>query len=252
MLELDITSSIDGTLQKSLLFHPGGTAPVPLVTGLHTWSYGRHNQEENYLPLCQKYRMALLLPEFRGPNLASNPDCGKACGSDLAISDILDAIHRTTAQYPIDTTKIFLLGCSGGGHMALLAAAHNPTLFRATEVWCPVTDLLRWHDYAEKNNLPYANALEACLGKPSPIYIQRSPVHYLEALSKQNLSLHHGRHDDVVPYSHSLDMALKLEKTSKSFYFDFFDGGHEQYPELSFSRFAAIAGKSTMFKTVTG
>lgn len=252
MQELQIHSSLDNTLQPSLFFYPGGTTPVPLVVGLHTWSYNRHNQEANYLPLCEKYGWALLLPEFRGANLASNPQCHEACGSDLAIADIADAIGEVVRQYPIDGRKIFLLGCSGGGHMALLTAAHHPDLFRGIDVWCPVTDLRRWHAYAMEQNLPYAEALEACLGQPSEQYLQRSPIHYLEALATQTLSLHHGRHDEIVPYCHSLKLALELEKSSKNFYFDFFDGGHEQYPELSFSWFAGLAGKSSCFQEITG
>ena len=55
--ELQIPSSLDGSLQPSLFFHPsqGQGAPAPLVVGLHTWSYDRFNQADNYLPLCEKY-----------------------------------------------------------------------------------------------------------------------------------------------------------------------------------------------------
>ncbi|MDD3155643.1 MAG: hypothetical protein PHS41_12330, partial [Victivallaceae bacterium] len=60
------------------------------------------------------------------------------------------------------------------------------------------------------------------------------------------------RHDEIVPYRHSLEMALELEKRSKNFYFDFFDGAHEQYPELSFAWFATLAGKSTRLQEITG
>ena len=252
MQELQVHSSLDNTLQPSLFFHPGGTTPVPLVVGLHTWSYGRHNQEANYLPLCKKYHWALLLPEFRGANLATNPKCQESCGSDLAIADIVDAIGEVARQYPIDKSKIFLLGCSGGGHIALLTAAHHSDLFRGIDVWCPVTDLLRWHAYAMEQNLPYAEAIEACLGQTSEQYRQRSPIHYLAELSTQTLSLHHGRHDKIVPYHHSLKLSLELERLSDHFYFDFFDGGHEQYPEWSFAWFSTLEGKSSRLKEITG
>ena len=81
MKELQIKSSLDGTLQPSLFYHPQTDAAVPLVVGLHTWSYDRFNQRDTYLPLAYRFGCALLLPEFRGPNLASNPSKKSACAS---------------------------------------------------------------------------------------------------------------------------------------------------------------------------
>ena len=52
MKELQIKSSLDGTLQPSLFYHPQTEKPVPLVVGLHTWSYDRFNQRDTYLPLA--------------------------------------------------------------------------------------------------------------------------------------------------------------------------------------------------------
>ena len=140
MQEILIGSTLDHTLQPSLFFHPGGDRPAPLVVGLHTWSYDRFNQEKNYLPLCREYGFALLLPEFRGPNLKSNPRRAEACGTELARRDVIDAVEYVVNDFAIDRDNIFLLGCSGGGHMALLTAESAPELFRAVEVWCPVSD----------------------------------------------------------------------------------------------------------------
>lgn len=46
---------------------------------------------EAYLPYAERLNWHLLLPEFRGPNLAQNPNCQDACGSPKAKQDILDA-----------------------------------------------------------------------------------------------------------------------------------------------------------------
>ena len=125
MNEIQVKSTLDGTLQPSLFFRPRTDAPVPLVVGLHTWSYDRFNQAENYLPLCGKYGWALLLPEFRGPNLASNPHSHDACGSLKARRDILDAVDYVLRTSAIYYDNIFLLGCSGGGHAVGTAPAHG-------------------------------------------------------------------------------------------------------------------------------
>lgn len=255
MKEILIHSSVDGTSQPCLFFHPGGTAPVPLVVGFHTWSYDRFNQVETYLPLCRQYGWALLLPEFRGPNLQSNPCHALACGSPTAVQDVLDAIHQIIQE--IDPQNIFLIGCSGGGHMALLTAASAPELFRAVEVWCPVSDLYRWHGFLTETKQHYVRDLEACLGgspaKKTSVYAARSPICQLEKLKALPLSIHHGKHDTIVPYQHSANLVEALEKLEHpTLYTDFFDGEHEQFPAHSFEHFARLARQSNAAVRITG
>ena len=84
MQQINVKSTLDGSSQPSLVYVPRTGQRVPLVVGLHTWSFDRFNQVDNYLNLCRKRRWALLLPEFRGPNLRTNPNRQSACGSALA------------------------------------------------------------------------------------------------------------------------------------------------------------------------
>ena len=252
-----VPSSVDDTLQPSLFFHPGTNDPVPLVVGLHTWSYDRFNQRDNYLPLCRKYGFALLLPEFRGPNLETNPLRAEACGSPLARQDVIDAVKFVCEKYPIDRGNVFLLGCSGGGHMALLAAETAPELFRAVEVWCPVSDLEKWHRYLTVSGQHYVRHIEACLGgAPGEFpqeYARRSPARHTAALRGLPVSIHHGRHDEVVPFRHSVELAEQLEADGNArVYLDVFDGGHEQIPAHSFEWFAKLAGQRENSLGITG
>ena len=65
----------------------------------------------------------------------------------------------------------------------------------------------------------------------------------LEKLKNIPVSVHQGRHDDVVPYQHSVEFVRKLEAAgAEEVYFELFDGGHEQYPAHSFEWFARLAG----------
>jgi dipeptidyl aminopeptidase/acylaminoacyl peptidase len=247
MNTIQVESTLDGTIQPSLFYCPRTDAPVPLVVGLHTWSYDRFNQAENYLPLCEKYGWALLLPEFRGPNLASNPNRRDACGGLKARRDILDAVEYAVRTSPIDRKNVFLLGCSGGGHAALLTAEDAPDVFRAVDVWCPVSDLTAWHAYLTETAQHYVRDMEACLGGgPADVpeeYALRSPSERFEVLKNIPVSVHHGRHDGVVPYRHSAEFVRKLESAgAKEVYFEVFDGEHEQYPAHSFEWFARLAG----------
>lgn len=222
--EILIKSSFDGTLQPSLFFETE-KENRPLLVGLHTWSYNRFNQIENMLPLAEKLGFNLLLPEFRGSNLKSNPDCKNACGSEAAKQDIKDAIDFVSEKYKIDKENIFLLGLSGGGHMALLMAGFCPEYFKAIGAFVPITDLEKW---AEENPR-YAPDIFACCENDSEEMKKRSPISYADIIAKSNLKIFHGKHDPVVPVGHSIGLFnLITEKYPEaSVYLDVFDGGHE-------------------------
>ena len=233
--ELSLTSTLDGSAEPSLLHLPHEDTDVPLVVGLHTWSAERDNQISRMLPLCRERNWALLLPEFRGANLDTNPRAREACGSRLAQQDVLDAVHHVTTHYPIDASNVFLLGGSGGGHMALMMAAKAPTLWKAVSCWCPITDLAAWHS----QNRHYAPHIEACCGgeprssrEVDREYELRSPIHYTPQIARANISIHHGRFDQSVPCTHTLDLVWELEKhTPDHCFHEIFDGGHElRYP----------------------
>jgi dipeptidyl aminopeptidase/acylaminoacyl peptidase len=123
-----------------------------------------------------------------------------------------------------------MLGLSGGGHMSLMTVARKPELFFAVGAFVPITDMKAWHAYNKK----YAPHIEACLGG-SPeiagdeIYNARSPISYIDELSRANLKIFHGKFDPVVPFMQSVNLYnLICEKLPKSRVFlDIFDGGHE-------------------------
>jgi dipeptidyl aminopeptidase/acylaminoacyl peptidase len=242
--EITCISSRDGSPEPVLLYHPGGETSVPLVVGLHTWSYGRYNQVEGMLPLCRERGWGLLLPEFRGPNLNSNPRARQAGGSPIAIQDIFDAVELVSQRYPIDQNALLLLGGSGGGHMSLLVAATAPALWRGVSSWVPITDLAAWHDQQPD----YATNIAACCGgvpgasqEVDREYRERSPLLRAEALSEVTLSLHHGRFDPVVSYSHSWQLAQQLEQCGAArFFFEIFDGAHDIHYDTAFRWFDGL------------
>ena len=223
-MEITVRSSIDKSMQPSL-FYKAREEKRPLLVGLHTWSFDRFNQIENMLPLAQKYDFNLLLPEFRGPNLDTNVNCTEACGSDLARADVFDAISYVIDEYNVDKENVFLLGLSGGGHMALLLGAADPTLFRAIGAYVPITDLERWTE----ENPNYKKHVLACCSNRTEEMRYRSPVSYYKELSRANLKIFHGKYDNVVPVTHSMELYSKIYEynpTSRVF-LDIFDGGHE-------------------------
>jgi dipeptidyl aminopeptidase/acylaminoacyl peptidase len=244
--EIEVVSSIDGSKEKNLFYYPENRGNVPLAVALHTWSFDRNNQQ-GLIDLCLERGWALLLPEFRGPNKINNPRATQACGSTLACQDVIDAVEYVCSNYTIDTEHIFLFGGSGGGHMALMMAAYQPELWTAVSAWCPITDLTKWHEYYGAGK-SYALHLESCCGGApgssagvDQEYSARSPISYLDELLKAKLAIHHGRADRSVPYSHTLELALKLESMGhERLFFEIFDGGHEMRGDVAFRWFDAL------------
>lgn len=239
MIEIHIKSTLDNSLQPSLFYKAQGENR-PLIVGLHTWSYDRFNQQDIMGPYAQKLDWNLLLPEFRGSNTESNPHPTQACGSDLAKQDIIDAVDYICDNYSVDKERIFLLGCSGGGHMALLMSAYAPDLWRAVDAWVPITSLADWHSESQTRNIKYAINMEACCGgKPDAStireYAHRSPISYGHQLAKANIRINHGKYDPIVPFTHSVNMYNEILRINRDarVYLNIFDGGHERNMEES-------------------
>ena len=230
--EILIKSTMDGTMQPSLFYKSNTKGKRPLLVGLHTWSHDRFNQIDNMLPYAEKYDFNLLLPEFRGNNLKTNPICTEACGSDYAKQDIKDAIDYITENENIDKDNIFLLGLSGGGHMSLLMAGFIPEYFKAIGAYVPITDLEKWTN----QNGNYREHVLACCSNNTDEMKKRSPMSYVENIAKANLKIFHGKFDPVVPVSHSLELygEIMSKYQNARVFLDVFDGGHEIDMETAF------------------
>ena len=222
--EIWVESTLDGTLQPSLLYRSLSPEKRPLLVGLHTWSHDRFNQIGNMLPYAEKYDFNLLLPEFRGSNLKTNPNCKQACGSEYAKQDIKDSIDYVIRNENVDVGNIFLLGLSGGGHMSLMMAGMIPEYFSAIGASVPITDLRNW----VKESDGYREHILACCGDDEEEMLRRSPIAYLDTIAKANLKIFHGKFDPAVPVSHSLNLYGQLMENYPKcrVFLDIFDGGH--------------------------
>lgn len=216
---VSIQSSFDGSQQPAMWYAPKRQADkVPLLVGLHTWG-GNYKQEGSigYGQWCIENQWAFIHPDFRGPN--KNP---AATGSDAVLSDILDAVEFAKTACEIDANNIFLVGVSGGGYTALLAASRQPEIWRAVSVWCAIVDLRKWHSESSKLDTAYAEQIAAsCGGVPGASdsveneYAQRSPITHLASARDVLLDINAGIHDGhtgSVPVSHSFEAFNALAK----------------------------------------
>ena len=230
--ELYIKSTLDGTEQPSLFFQAEGDDPRPLIVGLHTWSSDRTNCIHYLLSFAEKQNFHLLLPEFRGPNFPNIDHPEVRCGSEHAKRDVKDAIDHIVATRKVDRENMFLIGLSGGGHMAMLMAGYCPEYFRAIASLAGISDLGKWQEECVGEMVHYAKHIEGCVGNDKEELLRRSAISYIDTIAKANIKLFHGRWDDVVPPHHSIDLFTKVSEKypQAKIYLDIFNGVH-QYEE---------------------
>ena len=212
-----IKSSADGTAQSALFWVPPGAGSeqagggVPLLVSLHTWSstFDHYDSLPGTLAGCIKKGWVFISPDFRGPNVRP-----EAAGSDLAVQDVLDAVEFARRNASVDGGRIYLLGASGGGHLALLMACRAPRLWAGISVACPITDLPEWYRFCEERKFAYADMMRKCFGGPPDVsereaeYRRRSPLFCLENTSGVPIDIQTGLLDGhegrAVPVDHSL------------------------------------------------
>lgn len=227
----------DGVPQPSMWYAPAGGGKKPLLVGLHTWSsnFASAGGDAIYAEWCVAQGWAFVHPHFRGPN--NTPD---SMGSDRAVQDIVEAVAWAKKQTPIDESRIYLIGGSGGGHMSLLMAGRHPEIWAAVSAWCGITDIHAWHTFHTKDGKPakYARDIEGALGG-SPANddalkaaaAHRSPITWLHQAKSVPVDINHGIHDGrvgSVPFTHSLhaynsvigDSGPKLKETDINAYYE--------------------------------
>jgi dienelactone hydrolase len=209
--EITFPSDGDQTEQPALYRGSRSSTPQPLVVFLHQW--GGDYKYAGGRPIargCIARDWSFIQPDFRGPN--NRPE---AMGSELVLADIRSAIRYAEQHAPVDPQRIFVVGASGGGYAALLAAARMPGQFRGVSAWVPISDLVVWHEQCSNTvNDKYAKNIEAaCSGILFPDSDaekearHRSPLTHLKADNPAEFDINAGIHDGhdgaSVPVSHS-------------------------------------------------
>lgn len=161
--KIEYKCKFDGTMQPAMCQPAEGDSPRPLMVSLHTWSFTFEANCAMYTEVASEYNWHMIFPHFRGENWKP-----EACGSDMVISDLEDAVAYMKQNYNVDPKRIYLVGGSGGGHCSLLMAARRPDLWTAVSAWCPISDVALWHKQSCARKNVYANHISnACGGDPA-------------------------------------------------------------------------------------
>lgn len=222
--DIEITSSADGSAQPALFYDSGSDEDKPLLLVLHSWST---NYLQNIdIPLAQFAEAndwVFMHPDFRGEN-DGRPE---STASELAMSDMEDALEYARDNANIDESRIYLLGYSGGALNALHLASRNPDVFAGVAAWVPVYDLVTWYEWNAERGEEYADEIAgACEGKPSEgseahdECVQRSASSHLPDVAGDiRVLIAHGINDETVPPEQALnafnDLAAEEDRISQ-------------------------------------
>jgi pimeloyl-ACP methyl ester carboxylesterase len=155
---------------------------------------------------AQENGWAVIAPQFRGVN-----DDPEAIGSDLAVQDVADAIDYATAQDGVDARRVFAVGYSGGGMMALLMAGRHPDKVAAVAAWGPPYDLVDFYRESRRAGRHYYWDLwRGCGGNPleedeaREECLRRSPASYLDTARRHEVAVFIGTgiRDSLLSPSH--------------------------------------------------
>jgi len=245
---VEIKSTLDDHVQKAYFYASTAADPAPLIVSLHTWS-GDYTQKDTLSWLCMAKDLNYIHPDFRGINNTKN-----ACCSDLAISDINESISYAIENANVDTSRIYVIGTSGGGYATLSAFMKSKQRIRKFSAWVPISDLIAWYHESSIRQNKYAGDILGCTESKEgtlnmSVAREKSPVYWDTPVSKLNTSelyIYTGIYDGLqgsVPITQSINFYNKVlsdlgVKDSLKFVSD-----HEKLQLLEFRRPLGNFGK---------
>lgn len=213
-VEVDISSSIDGKIQKAYMHRSKKEMPQPLIISLHTWS-GNYTQMDPLANDILNHDWNYIHPDFRGQNWTPDAMC-----SSLAIADIEDAIHYALANTYTNPQDVHIIGLSGGGFATLAAYMQIEYPVKSFSAWVPISDIEAWYWESVGRKEGYAQDILKTISTDSNFNeeeaIRRSPLKQIFPKEKrENTKLYiyggiHDGYDGPVPITHSIYMYNRI------------------------------------------
>jgi dienelactone hydrolase len=221
---ITIKSTKDGNVQPALFYNSQSKHKKPLLLVLHSWSEDYYQQFSIPYGIWAVHNdWVFIHPNYRGAFTNSN-----ATASELAISDILDALSYGKKVASIDSSRVYITGFSGGAMATLIMVGRYPELWTGAVAWVPVYDLTQWYATTKNAKHNYSKYIEnSCGGPPLPNTTafaeckKRSVSSYLGNASGKSVQIFIavGIKDPFVPPGHSIqafnDLAQKNEIISQ-------------------------------------
>lgn len=197
---VSIVSSLDGEAQEAFFYPAKSTQP--LIVSLHSWGTN-FTQADSLVLFAVEKGWNYIHPDYRGQQWEKNSCCYPA-----SVQDIDDAIDYSIRHGNVDTSRIYVIGKSGGGSGALAAFLKSKYKSLNCMAWAPIPDYVSWYrevlvnpelkkKYLEKillgtNSSDTLNVDEAKL--KSPHYF---PVRNFSEYQNKKLTIYAGIYDGI-------------------------------------------------------
>lgn len=232
---VEIPSSVYSNPQKALLYKCNSDGPRPLLVSLHSWG-GAYDQADTLFEIARSMNWNYIHPDFGGPLWNPNSCCFPA-----SIEAIDEAIAFALKETGADTSKIVVIGKSGGGSGVLgayLKSSYGNAYFMS---WSPITDFISWHDEVLKDSVLSKKYLAKInLGTGSESYFEttkakeKSPLYIalpeLKIIQGRRLLLYVGIYDGTAGWSTGIQQQIGFYNKLRN-HFQMKDSVSEVLPE---------------------
>jgi len=142
------------------------------------------------------------------------------------VDDCIAAARFLAARGDIDEDRMAIRGGSAGGYTTLCALVFHDGVFGAGASYFGVGDMEALARDTHKFESRYADRLVAPYPERLDVYHERSPIHYMERITRPVIVLQ-GEDDKVVPYAQAEDLVASLRERQVPHTYILFPGeGH--------------------------
>jgi acetyl esterase/lipase len=193
--------------------YPASEKPIPAIISVHGGRWrGGHKRDRSTIVVKQWAQFGLFSMSIDYRLVGCTP--APACYQDVQCA--IRYVHAHAKQYNIDTSRIFLIGQSAGGHMVSLAATFGDGPFARTGGWekssNDVRAVISVAANYELTTLSWGNIWTPSAGDAIAARKLASPVNHVSKTTKPLLVLH-ADNDRSVPIANALLMIEALKKT---------------------------------------
>ncbi len=206
--------------QKLDVYTPRGVSePNPTVIYIHGGGWVGGSKESSILSILPYLEMgfSVVNVEYRLGRIARAPAAVEDCRCALRW------VFSNAEQYKFDTNRLVVTGNSAGGHLALTTGMFNTSAGFDAE--CPSRDdpsvsaIINYYGITDVSDLMAGKPNEktytvSWLGSQNDrqeIADSVSPIHHVNSNLPPILTIH-GDADNIVPYSHAVDLHELLDK----------------------------------------
>ncbi len=198
---------------------PESKQRLPAIISVHGGRWmGGHKQDASAIDVTQWAELGFFAMSIDYRLVSCSPV--PACYQDLQCA--IRFVHANAERYNIDTSRIFLIGQSAGGHMVSLAATLGDGPFPRTGGWKKASNDFRAAISVAANyeltTLSWGNIWTPAKGDAIEARRLASPVNHV-AKDMKPLLVIHADNDESVPIDNALGMIEALKKADAPYVF---------------------------------